>query len=80
MEYDFIIKFENLDMEQNFMMSILELKDIIYLHKIHQNSRILSLAEKKKYYQMLSKTDFDHLIEIYKHDFYLFDYIPGPYF
>ena len=79
MEYDFIIKFENLDMEQNFMMSILELKDIIYLHKIHQNSRILSLAEKKKYYQMLSKTDFDHLIEIYKHDFYLFDYSPEPY-
>ena len=79
MEYDIILKFENLKVEQEFMMDILGLKDIIYLHKVHENSRKLTTIEKKKYYQMLDKTDLNLLIEMYKQDLYLFDYSPYPY-
>ena len=62
------------------MTDILELKYIIYLHKVHKNSRKLTTIEKKKYYQMLDKTDLNLLIEVYKQDFYLFDYNPELYF
>ena len=79
MEYDIILKFENLKVEQKFMIDILGLKDIIYLHKVHENSRKLITIEKKKYYQMLDKTDLNLLIEVYKQDFYLFDYNPEIY-
>ena len=79
MEYDIILKFENLKVEQKFMIDILGLKDIIYLHKVHENSRKLITIEKKKYYQMLDKTDLNLLIEVYKQDFYLFDYNPELY-
>ena len=58
------------------MIDILGLKDIIYLHKVHENSRKLTTIEKKEYYQMLDKTDMNLLIEVYKQDFYLFDYNP----
>ena len=79
MEFDIILKFENLKVEQKFMIDILGLKDIIYLHKVHENSRKLTTIEKKKYYQMLDKTDLNLLIEVYKQDFYLFDYNPELY-
>ena len=79
MEYDIILKFENLEVEQKFMIDILGLKDIIYLHKVHENSRKLTTIEKKEYYQMLDKTDMNLLIEVYKQDFYLFDYNPELY-
>ena len=79
MDYNFILKFENLEIEQKFMLETLGLKNIIYLHQVHQNSRLLSLSEKRKYYQMLSKDDKRQLIDVYKLDFYLFDYNPEPY-
>ena len=61
------------------MVEILGLKDFVYQHKVHQNSRVLNLNEKRKYYQMLSTTDKSHLITVYKQDFYLFDYSSEPY-
>ena len=79
MDYDFILKFENLKTEQDLMLEMLSLKDTIYLHNVHQNSRNLSKNEKLKYFQMLSNEDLNQLTNIYQQDFDLFDYDPQIY-
>ena len=73
-DFEFILKFEDLYEEQKHMIEILDLENIIQPLMVHQNKRVLSLEEKKKYYEMLNTEELQKLEQYYELDFKLFGY------
>ena len=73
-DFEFILKFEDLYEEQKHMIEILDLENIIQPLMVHQNKRVLSLEEKKKYYEMLDTEELQKLEQYYELDFKLFGY------
>ena len=73
-DFEFILKFEDLYEEQKHMIEILDLENIIQPLMVHQNKRVLSLEEKKKYYEMLDTEELQKLEQYYELDLKLFGY------
>ena len=73
-DYDFILKFENLQEEGKNMLEILDLQDTIKPLIVHQNTRALMIEEKQKYFDMLNQQEMKQLKQFYALDFQLFGY------
>ena len=73
-DYDFILKFENLKEEERNMLEILDLQDTIKPLIVHQNTRALMIEEKQKYFEMLNHQELKQLKQFYALDIQLFGY------
>ena len=73
-DYDFILKFENLQIESDTMLDILDLKNILKPLMVHQNTRVLTIEEKQKYFNMLNNYEWKQLNRYYALDMQLFNY------
>ena len=81
MKFDFILKMENLDYEQEFMVKNLGLDGVFDKSSgQYRNPRVLSIQEKKRnYFDQLSDNLKTRITNFYKYDFQLFDYDPQIY-
>ena len=81
MKYDFILKLENLDTEQEFMLQSLGLDRVFDAHLgLHRHPNPLTLEDKvSRYFSQLDASMKTDLVKIYKQDFLLFDYDPNIY-
>ena len=75
MRYDFVLKVENLEKEEPFMLRQLDLTYGPTKYENHNPSR-LSFDQKKGYFDLLNKNERISLYDIYKQDFELFEYDP----
>ncbi len=78
-EYDFIIKFENLAEEEKYFIERLELENTVLVRWENRNSGARSTGEvRDTYYNMLTENEIWQLYTFYKMDFDLFEYEVDP--
>ena len=70
-EYDFVLKFENLSLEQFYMTKALGIAKKLDLGSAEQR---LSKTEEEKYLKLLSQDDLTRLNRIFEEDFRAFQY------
>ena len=74
-KYDFILKAENLEEEEPFMLRQLNLTSDITGNE-NENPLRLSFEQKQGYFMLLNKNEMNGLYMLYKQDFDLFQYDP----
>ena len=75
MSYDFILKAENLEEEEPFMLRQLNLTFDITGNE-NENPVRLTFEQKQGYFKLLNKNEMNELHILYKQDFDLFEYDP----
>lgn len=71
MDYNFIINFDRLQVEQSHMIKALDIQDKVSLGWENKSPA----HDDFQYLKMLSDIDIDRLFQLYKDDFRLFDFL-----